>query len=106
MADVTLLEKVHELSDLELAALICLVAQEHCIIDTEPDAIDDLAQELQLVQHSLVCGTLLSLIDYRLARRSLVFLMLWWIATSTPVSTISPMPYYPWSIVQLAQTPL
>ncbi|KAG4414435.1 hypothetical protein IFR04_012450 [Cadophora malorum] len=49
MADVTLLEKVHELSDLELAALICLVAQEHCIIDTEPDAIDDLAQELQLV---------------------------------------------------------
>ncbi|KAH7419245.1 hypothetical protein BKA64DRAFT_650412 [Cadophora sp. MPI-SDFR-AT-0126] len=49
MADETLLEKVHELSDLELAALICLVAQEHCIIDTEPDAIDDLAQELQLV---------------------------------------------------------
>ncbi|KAH6724141.1 hypothetical protein BKA61DRAFT_587903 [Leptodontidium sp. MPI-SDFR-AT-0119] len=49
MADETLIEKVHELSDLELAALICLVAQEHCIIDTEPDAIDDLAQELQLV---------------------------------------------------------
>ncbi|PVH89702.1 hypothetical protein DL98DRAFT_401530 [Cadophora sp. DSE1049] len=49
MADETLLEKVHELSDLELAALICLVAQEHCIIDTEPDAIEDLAQELQLV---------------------------------------------------------
>ncbi|KAH7342776.1 hypothetical protein BKA65DRAFT_504748 [Rhexocercosporidium sp. MPI-PUGE-AT-0058] len=49
MADQTLLEKVHELSDLELAALICLIAQEHCIIDTEPDAIDDLAQELQLV---------------------------------------------------------
>ena len=76
MADVTLLEKVHELSDLELAALICLVAQEHCIIDTEPDAIDDLAQELQLVQPSLDCCTLLSLIDYRLPRRSLVFLML------------------------------
>lgn len=49
MADETLIEKVHELSDLELAALICLVAQEHCIIDTEPDAIDDLVQELQLV---------------------------------------------------------
>ncbi|EKD19578.1 hypothetical protein MBM_02815 [Drepanopeziza brunnea f. sp. 'multigermtubi' MB_m1] len=41
--------KVQELSDLELAALICLVAEEHCIIDTEPDAIDDLVQELQLI---------------------------------------------------------
>lgn len=53
MADETLIEKVHELSDLELAALICLVAQEHCIIDTEPDALDDLVQELQLVGLSL-----------------------------------------------------
>jgi hypothetical protein len=50
MADETLLEKVHDLSDLELAALICLVAQEHCIIDTEPDALDDLVQELELVR--------------------------------------------------------
>lgn len=49
MADETLLDKVHDLSDLELAALICLVAQEHCIIDTEPDALDDLVQELELV---------------------------------------------------------
>lgn len=53
MADDTLIDKVHELSDLELAALICLVAQEHCIIDTDPDAIDDLVQELQLVGYSL-----------------------------------------------------
>jgi hypothetical protein len=49
MADETLLDKVHELSDLELAALICLVAQEHCIIDTEPDSIDKLVQELEQV---------------------------------------------------------
>ena len=49
MADDNLLDKVHELSDLELAALICLVAQEHCIIDTEPDAIDELVQELEQV---------------------------------------------------------
>lgn len=49
MADQTLLERVHDLSDLELAALICLVAQEHCIIDTEPDALDELAEELKLV---------------------------------------------------------
>ena len=49
MAEKTLLDKVHDLSDLELAALICLVAQENCIIDTEPDALDDLVQELELV---------------------------------------------------------
>ncbi|OWP07271.1 hypothetical protein B2J93_2044 [Marssonina coronariae] len=49
MANETLIQKVHDLSDLELAAVICLVAQEHCILDTEPDAIDDLVQELQLV---------------------------------------------------------
>jgi hypothetical protein len=49
MADQTLLTKVHELSDLELAALICLVAQEHCIIDTDKDSIDELVQELELV---------------------------------------------------------
>lgn len=54
MADEQLLEKVHELSDLELATLICLVAQEHCIIDTEPDSIDELADELRLVGYKPV----------------------------------------------------
>jgi hypothetical protein len=57
MADETLLDKVHDLSDLELAALICLVAQEHCIIDTEPDALEDLVQELELV-FFVLCMTL------------------------------------------------
>jgi hypothetical protein len=57
MADETLLDKVHDLSDLELAALICLVAQEHCIIDTEPDALDDLVQELELVRFDGSCHT-------------------------------------------------
>jgi len=54
MAD-EILEKVHDLSDVELATLICLVAKEHCIIDTEPDAIDDLVQELELVCSSAFC---------------------------------------------------
>jgi hypothetical protein len=63
MAEKTLLDKVHDLSDLELAALICLVAQENCIIDTEPDALDDLVQELELVmfghkQHNALLLTL------------------------------------------------
>jgi hypothetical protein len=49
MADETLLNKIHELSDLELAALICLIAEEHCIINTVSEALDDLVQELELV---------------------------------------------------------
>ena len=49
MADEALLNKIHGLSDLELAALLCLVAEEHCIIDTEPESLDDLVQELSLV---------------------------------------------------------
>lgn len=55
MAEDAIISKVQDLSDLELATLICLVAQEHCIIDTEPDALDDLAQELELVSPSLLC---------------------------------------------------
>jgi hypothetical protein len=49
MADKRLLEKVHNLSDLELAALLCLVAREHCIISTSEDTLDELVEELQLV---------------------------------------------------------
>ncbi|KAK4137896.1 hypothetical protein BT67DRAFT_415769 [Trichocladium antarcticum] len=44
-----LLDKIHTLSDLELAALLCLVAREHCLISTEPDSVDELAEELRLV---------------------------------------------------------
>ncbi|EDN91116.1 hypothetical protein SS1G_00519 [Sclerotinia sclerotiorum 1980 UF-70] len=62
MADEELINKIHELSDLELAALICLVAEEHCIIDTDPDALDDLVQELQLVA-SKVFGLTYAVID-------------------------------------------
>ena len=50
MADESLIDKIHDLSDLELATLICLVAHEHCIIDTEPDFLDDLVLELELVR--------------------------------------------------------
>ncbi|TFB04126.1 hypothetical protein CCMA1212_003936 [Trichoderma ghanense] len=49
MADDDLLEKVHSLSDLELALLLCLVNREHVLISTPPAAIDDLVQELQLI---------------------------------------------------------
>jgi len=49
MADEALLHKVHQLGDLDLAALLCLVNRQHCIVSTDPDALDDLVAELQLV---------------------------------------------------------
>ena len=51
MADEELLDKVQDLSDLELATLLCLTSQEHCIISTDPEALDDLVQELRLVSN-------------------------------------------------------
>lgn len=47
--DDRLLEKVHDLSDLELAVLLCLISREHCLISTPAGAIADLVSELQLV---------------------------------------------------------
>lgn len=49
MAEDATFEKVQNLSDLELASLLCLISQEHCIIDTDPEALDDVVRELQLV---------------------------------------------------------
>jgi hypothetical protein len=50
MADEDLLKKVHGLSDLELAQLLCLVSREHALISTAPEELDDLVDELQLVR--------------------------------------------------------
>lgn len=49
MADNGLIDKVHDLSDLELAVLLCLISREHCLISTPSSAIDDVVLELQLV---------------------------------------------------------
>lgn len=44
-----LAQKVQALSDIELAVLLCLVADQHCIIDAESQFIDGLEQELGIV---------------------------------------------------------
>ena len=41
-------EKVQSLSDLELAVLICLVAEQHCIIEAEAEITRNVQEELQL----------------------------------------------------------
>ncbi|KZZ93093.1 hypothetical protein AAP_02559 [Ascosphaera apis ARSEF 7405] len=49
MADTEVLFKIDDLSDLEIAVLLSLIAREHCIVDTEPELMDDLLSELRLI---------------------------------------------------------
>lgn len=44
-----LVEKVQTLSDLELAVLVCIVAEQHCIVQTEVQLIESVEEELKLV---------------------------------------------------------
>lgn len=57
-----LLERVHGLSDIELAALLSLVTREHCIISTPEDSLDDLIEELQLISANTL-GLTYAIID-------------------------------------------
>lgn len=43
--------KIGELTDLELAILLCLVASQHCLIETEREALESTGEELQLVSN-------------------------------------------------------
>lgn len=49
MADEHVLAKVHALSDVELACLLSLISNEHCIVSTPADCLHDLVTELQLI---------------------------------------------------------
>ena len=44
-----IVEKAQELNDNELAILLCLMANQHCILTTDPDALDSLSEEVELV---------------------------------------------------------
>lgn len=50
MADESLYDRIQDLTDLELAALLSLINREHCLISTSEHAINDLVAELQLVR--------------------------------------------------------
>lgn len=45
-----IVQKIQSLGDLEIATLICLIADQHCIIETEQEHIDDVQEELMLVR--------------------------------------------------------
>ncbi|KAF2706010.1 hypothetical protein K504DRAFT_387494 [Pleomassaria siparia CBS 279.74] len=54
-------EKVQALSDIELAVLLCLVADQHCIIETSKQLLLGLEQELQIIASDvfgLTCSVL------------------------------------------------
>jgi hypothetical protein len=44
---------ISNLTDLDLAVLLSLIAQEHCLIETTADSVDDVSKELALVLISL-----------------------------------------------------
>lgn len=46
------LDHVEDLTDLELAVLLSLIAQHHCLVTTADEMVDDLASELALVRCS------------------------------------------------------
>ncbi|KAJ5918962.1 hypothetical protein N7466_009905 [Penicillium verhagenii] len=49
MDDMSLEDVARQLSDIEVAVLLCLAAHEHCLIETTGDSIDDLGRELALI---------------------------------------------------------
>lgn len=49
MADNKVIAKAHSLSDVELACLLSLINNEHCMISTPSDCLEDLVAELQLI---------------------------------------------------------
>jgi hypothetical protein len=50
--------KVQDLSDVELAFLICVIAKQHCLIQTNEESLDELEEELQLVLIWVSCSSL------------------------------------------------
>lgn len=82
MDDFSLEDIVRQLSDLEVALFLCLVAREHCLIETTRDGIHDLAKEL-----ALVCGKFQGFkvmsqtyMMHRSAQMPLICLIPFWIA--------------------------
>ncbi|MCJ1394802.1 hypothetical protein MMC18_007682 [Xylographa bjoerkii] len=49
MEDQMITSKVQDLTDVELALLLCLVANQHCIIETQEGSLDTLEEEIQLI---------------------------------------------------------
>ena len=51
-----IIRQAQVLSDVELAMLISLMAQEHCILETDPNSLDSLEEEIVLVFSLTSCS--------------------------------------------------
>jgi hypothetical protein len=72
MEDETVASLAQNLGDLELAALLCLIANQHCIIKTDRSTLDTLEQELKLVNTMVLWADYIHrLMNSRLPRMSL-----------------------------------
>ena len=49
----SVVQVVRDLSDIELATLVCLVAEQHCIIRTADDVLDDVADEIAIASQKI-----------------------------------------------------
>lgn len=45
-----IVDKVQALSDIELAALLCLITDQHCIIESDEHSLEDIDREIRLVR--------------------------------------------------------
>jgi hypothetical protein len=64
---------ISELTDLELAILLALICQEHCVIETPIVNVDNVAGELALVFYLPACQHLIILTHYRYVKINLVY---------------------------------
>ncbi|EGD92268.1 hypothetical protein H112_00166 [Trichophyton rubrum D6] len=48
-----IIKKIEDLTDLEFAVLLCLIAKENCLIDTPSSTLDDLVKELILISRDI-----------------------------------------------------
>ena len=55
MGNPGLIERAQELTDLELAFLVSLVAGQHCLIEAKEEALDSLQKEIKLVGALKAC---------------------------------------------------
>ena len=48
----TIYQRVQTLSDIQLALLLSIMAKQHCLLHTEPETLQDVAEEIKLVRNA------------------------------------------------------
>ena len=80
MASKSLAPLAQDLSSLDHALLLSLIAGQHCLIQTDPKALDDVVEEVQLVNFLIQCRLEIADGISRLLHNSLAYLVPFWSA--------------------------